>query len=134
MLAPQSLDIKFMMLQHVNDSISSEILDYLRRCGISEKDILQSTRDTRLFHDLNIYGDVAEACVETLELEYSVDMSSFEFDRYFPSEYIGETPFKRVANWFFPLLGRRRRMTTYFEPIRLSDLEMVIERRSWSLA
>lgn len=118
----------------MSEAINPEVGKYLRLCGVSERSILQSTKDTRLYHDLNVYGDIAETCVEVLETEYSVDLTNFVFDRYFPSEYIGDSALQALIYWIIPFLGKRKRNTRSFEPIRLSDLEIIIRDKSWSLS
>jgi len=114
----------------VSEEISTEVEKYLRLCGFSERDISQSVIDTRLYHDLNVYGDIAETCVDMLESEYSVDLTGFVFDRYFPEEYIGDTALQAFIYQVVPFLGKRKRNARNFEPIRLSDLEIVIRNKS----
>lgn len=99
---------------------------------MSERKILNSNSETRLYHDLNIYGDIAETFVEVLESEYSVDLTGFVFDRYFPEEYIGNTALQAFIYQVVPFLGKRKRNARDFEPIRLSDLQIVIRNKSWS--
>ncbi len=134
MQAPLSPHIRSITLQLVSNKISPEVEKYLRQCGMSERKILNSNSETRLYHDLNIYGDIAETFVEVLESDYSVDLTSFVFDRYFPEEYIGDTALQAFIYQVVPFLGKRKRYTRNFEPIRLSDLEMIIRSKSWSLS
>lgn len=118
----------------MSEAINPEVVKYLRLCGVSERSILQSTKDTRLYHDLNIYGDIAETFVEVLESDYSVDLTNFVFDRYFPKEYIGDTTLQAFIYQIVPFLGKRKRNARNYEPIRLSDLQIIIRDKSWSLS
>jgi hypothetical protein len=43
----------------------------------------QITLETRLLHDLGLYGDDAEEVLSEIEKEFHVDYGGFQFDRYF---------------------------------------------------
>ncbi len=60
--------------------LSIELRDYLKRCGLSEAKIAQCSGGTRMYHDLGLYGDIAEACIGVLADHYDVDLSGFEFE------------------------------------------------------
>ncbi len=42
--------------------------------------------ETRIFHDLFLYGDDADEFLVEYKNRYSVDFSKFDFNMYFPSE------------------------------------------------
>ncbi|MEL6606647.1 MAG: DUF1493 family protein [Bacteroidota bacterium] len=44
------------------------------------------TRETRILHDLRIAGDDAEELLEAFSERFQVDLSDFEFERYFDLE------------------------------------------------
>lgn len=50
----------------------------------SPKDILN--QDTRIYHDLNIYGDDADELLEEYSKLFNIRISSFKFTDYFPEE------------------------------------------------
>jgi hypothetical protein len=64
--------------------LSTELREYLKRCGLSKGTIARCNAETRMFHDLGLYGEVAEACIGVLADHYNVDLSGFEFEDYFP--------------------------------------------------
>jgi len=49
----------------------------------------------RLYQDLNIYGDIAEAYMNVLADRYHVNMAGFEFDSFFPQEFAGKSALAR---------------------------------------
>jgi hypothetical protein len=87
----RSLDTRFMMQSRAIDptALPHELKDYLIKCGLSKKTIEKCTLETRLYHDLCIYGDIAEAFMEALVDLYKVDLSDFAFYKYFPGEFQG---------------------------------------------
>lgn len=113
------------------NDLSDEVKGYLTYCGLSKNKIRNAKKDTRLYHDLGIYGDVAELYVESLIDKYEVDMSSFDFEKYFPLEFIGETAFQKVMYWAIPFLGLKARKTQKFKPLTLSMIEKTIETKQW---
>ncbi len=46
----------------------------------------QVTTEARLLHDLYVYGDDAVDFLNYLQQEFGVDISRFDFQRYFPTE------------------------------------------------
>ncbi len=76
-------------------ALPDELKAYLAKCGLSKRTIKKCTMGTRLYHDLCIYGDIAEAFMETLNVLYKVDLSNFAFYKYFPGEFQGNSWFTR---------------------------------------
>lgn len=70
-----------------DSGIPHELKEYLATCGLSRRTINRCTLETRLYHDLGIYGDIAEAFMEVLADSYKVDLSNFSFYQYFPGEF-----------------------------------------------
>lgn len=54
-------------------------------CGLSKDDVKM---DSRLLHDLGIAGTEAAELLFAYSREYSVDMSAFKFNEYFPSHAV----------------------------------------------
>lgn len=80
------------------------------------------TESTRLYYDLNLYGDDAVEFLDRFMVRFSVDMSEFRFADYFPSE----------GDWILPsilrfLMGKSQ--PTY-RSLTLSDLQLAIDSRS----
>lgn len=71
--------------------LPGELEAYLSKCGLSKTAISECRLDTRLYHDLGIYGDIAEAYMEVLSDSFGVDLSAFNFDIYFPPEFPGKS-------------------------------------------
>ncbi|EDT2963577.1 TPA: DUF1493 family protein [Salmonella enterica] len=68
-------------------TLGAIILEFLRVARFSEKEIATYTYDTRLFHDLNLFGDTAEDVFEILHETFNVELTGFTFDEYFPVEF-----------------------------------------------
>jgi hypothetical protein len=68
-----------------------KVFSYLRKLGYSEQRIAGMSMHTRLFHDLGAYGDSAIEDMQLLEEEFGVDLSGFEFAKYFPPEFEGRS-------------------------------------------
>ncbi len=77
---------------------------FIEECGLSKYYSGKSDLKVRLYHDLNIYGDIAESCIETLRDDYSVDVSQFNFHDYFPPEFAGGSLFQRIVLSLLPCL------------------------------
>lgn len=114
------------------DSISKPVQEYLRRCGLSENELIKCNMDTRLYQDLGVYGDVAESYVEVLSNHYGVDMSGFEFDDFFPPEFDGRNWIASFFLWIFPLLGYMVRRRKKYHAFTLRKLENIISVGRWS--
>lgn len=113
------------------EKLTNEVLEYLRLCGLSEKKIGKCDLDTRLYHDLGYYGDVAEANMELLESRFHVDLTDFRFDQYFPSEYWGENYAAKIINWAVPFVGAKNRGRQTYPPITLEMIGNVIRQKKW---
>lgn len=116
----------------MDNNLSLELCEYLKECGFSRKIIEKCTSNTRMYHDLGVYGDVAEGCVEVLRDRYHVDMSRFEFDKYFPQEFIGKNPFIRTLLWVAPFLGRATRRHGKYSALTMRMVESAIRAKRWS--
>lgn len=108
----------------MGNPLSPELREYLKRCGLSENKISQCHSGTRMHHDLGLYGDVAESYMEILRDQFHVDLSGFEFEKFFPPEFAGGNWLIRTLLWIVPFAGQAARRRTEFLPL---TLEMVDE-------
>lgn len=115
----------------MENKFSTAVGEYLRNCGVSKGKISECHSDTRLYHDLGIYGDVAEACVEVLIRDYGVDMSGFDFDEFFPQEFSGENSFTRVVGWVLPFVAQKIRSGREYSPLTLEMIDHLMRVKRW---
>lgn len=111
--------------------LSPELREYLTRCGLSEGQIAQCSRSTRMYHDLGLYGDIAEAYIEALVDHYQVDLSGFRFEKFFPPEFVGENLFTRTLLWLVPFAARIARQRGDYLPLTLGTIEHVMRTKRW---
>ena len=112
--------------------LSDKLRTYLKICGCSDRKLRKISTQTRLYHDLGIYGDIAEIYMETLEEDFSVDMSEFDFYEYFPPEFAGKTIFESYILSVIPVLRwyLEKRQNKYI-PITLEMIETSMEQGFW---
>lgn len=113
------------------NDISLDVREYLVRCGLSESKIARCSSNTRLYHDLGIYGEIAEGFIGVLINNYRVDMSGFEFDKFFPPEFPGGNSFSRIFLWIIPLASSFVRWRSAYAPITLGMIDRVIQSKRW---
>jgi Protein of unknown function (DUF1493) len=112
--------------------LSPVVSEYLFACGLSQKTIAHCTRSTRLFHDLDIYGEVAETCVETLASKYGVDLKGFVFEKYFPEEFSSGSAFKSFLVWIIPFAKQYMHNHSKYEEINIEMIERALHTKRWS--
>lgn len=111
--------------------LSIELREYLKRCGLSERKIARCNRNTRMYHDLGLYGDIAEAYMEELATHYHVDLSAFEFDKFFPPEFAGGNAVLGALLSLFPFVGYMSRQRKQYSPLTLRMIETAMHARQW---
>lgn len=111
--------------------LSMELYGYLKHCGLSESEIAQCSGSTRIYHDLGIYGDIAEAYMEVLAGRYHVDLSGFEFEKFFPHEFAGESALTRALLWILPFAGKAARQRNEYLPLTLERIDRAIRSKRW---
>ena len=116
------------------NDLSSELRAYLKHCGLSQSKIEQCTGSTRMYHDLGLYGDIAEAYMEVLIDHYQVDMTGFEFEKFFPPEFAGKNPITRAMLWFIPFAGNAARQRDEYLPLTLEMIDQAIHTKRWNPA
>jgi hypothetical protein len=115
-------------------NLTDLLTKYLKDCGEREKRIEACHMDTRLFHDLGIYGEAAEDYIDVLVNQYNVDMTGFDFARYFPPEFAGKTMLTRALIWTFPYIWKLfspRDEGSDFLPLTLEMIEQAIHQKRW---
>jgi len=120
------------MQHHVNEdtnNISFEVVDCLKKCGVSNRLIENCTRKTRLLHDLNIYGDVAEGFIEILEQDHNVNILCFDFQKYFPEEFFGENLISKILFRMIPLAIIIEKRKSKYYPLTLTQIENAIKNK-----
>ena len=101
---------------------------FIKDSGLSDYYKSNSDLELRLYHDLGIYGDIAESCIETLNDRYGVDVSSFEFDNYFPEEFSGKSQFQKVLFSLIPFLRASKEDKSDFKPLTFLMLKNAIDK------
>ncbi|GLS74744.1 hypothetical protein GCM10007904_00790 [Oharaeibacter diazotrophicus] len=111
--------------------LSEQMKGYLKRGGLPSRIIAQCDGATRMYHDLGIYGDIAESYMEILAREYFVDMKYFYFNNYFPTEFSTTPPLRRTLIWLLPFFRESLDRNYDFEPVTLRRIERAIESKRW---
>ncbi len=112
-----------------NQEIPDTLAAFLSDFGLSKGEIKKSNMDTRLYHDLGIYGDTAWWFVE--ELAKKVDMSHFYYERYFPPEFSGEGFLQRAFFSMVPFASFIRRRRESFTSITIRMVAESLEKGEW---
>ncbi|RMX09027.1 DUF1493 family protein [Vandammella animalimorsus] len=115
----------------MSNELSVELREYLKRCGVPENKIMQCNGMTRMYHDLGIYGDIAEACMEVLAEHYRVDLSNFDFGKFFPHEFGGKNMLARALLWIVPFAGSTARRCGEWLPLTLERIDRAIHNKRW---
>jgi hypothetical protein len=115
----------------MTSELSIELQEYLKHCGLSERRIAQCSGNTRMYHDLGLYGDIAETCMEVLADHYHVDLTGFEFDSYFPPEFAGKNALISIFLSIVPFAGYLARQRGKYSPLTLEMIENVMRAKQW---
>jgi hypothetical protein len=116
----------------MSENLSPKLHHFLSEWGMPEKSIARCNRETRLWHDLGYYGDIAEDFLNDLELQHQVDWTGLEFEKYFPIETAGNHLITNVIAIFIPFLGFLRRRIRQYEPITLGKIDDAIATKRFS--
>jgi hypothetical protein len=84
-----------------------------------------------MYHDLGLYGEVAEGYMEVLAEHYRVDLSGFEFREFVPLEFEGGNPLIRVLLWIVPFAGDAVRQRGQWMPLTLERVDRAIRSKRW---
>jgi hypothetical protein len=115
----------------MTNDVPIEVREYLKRCGLSERTIARCNGSTRMYHDLGLYGDIAEAYLGVLANSYHVDMSGFEFEKFFPLEFAGRNKLSRALLWIVPFAGMVARRRGEYFPLTLDMIARTIRAKWW---
>lgn len=107
-----------------------EVVALLQNSGVSLREIQAATLETRVHHDLGLYGDTAWWFVE--ELENLIDMSKFDFDLYFPPEFLGKGLISGFVMSFVPFAHWLHRKNKHYKPLSLKRVAKCMKQGFWS--
>lgn len=113
----------------MTNELSIELREYLKRCGLSKRKIAQCRSNTRMYHDLGLYGDIAEAYMDVLTDHYRVDLSTFEFNKFFPPEFAGTNTFLGALLSIVPFAGCIARQRGEYVPLTLGMVENMMRTK-----
>lgn len=120
----------YMIFQHVQNnsrqSLSPVLGCYLKMCGMSDRKISRLNAETLLFHDLEIYGEIAEDYINILHENFSVNIDEFCFEKYFPCEFSNDGLMQMLLQWFFPWFATSSKEKNRRHPLPLSKIEQAI--------
>lgn len=111
--------------------LSADLREYLKRCGLPERKLARCNSSTRMYHDLGLYGDIAEAYLGVLADHYGVDLSGFEFEKFFPPEFAGTNMLTRTLLWLIPFAGSVARRRDNYSPLTLEMIDRAIRAKRW---
>jgi len=113
-----------------------EILrQYLSQIGHSPRFVQKQTLGTRLFHDLDVYGDTADEYMILMSEEFNVDLTGFDFEKYFPTEFYQGSFFALHLCTMFPSRWVRFRYfepISTFKPLTLRMIQNALETKKWN--
>lgn len=69
--------------------------------------------------------------MEGLIKGHQVDLTGFDFDRYFPPEFPGRTFLETLLLWIIPFAGDIARRCAKYRPFTLAMLDRVISTKHW---
>jgi len=114
---------------------------FLKRIRCSAEQVDSWNSRTRLLHDLNWCGDDILDAFEILHKELGVDLSNFNFEKFFPKEssmdayYISSSEvlrrigLKKVANLLYK--KALNRIYSKYPEVTFEMLEEAIKQRKW---
>ena len=107
------------------------VYSFLNALGYSERKIARWTMETRLYHDLGLYGDSAIEDMDFLAARFSVDMSNFVFDYYFPPQFEGRNRVEAVLFNSIPFLHRILRRRRAYRPLTIRMIDEAMKVGFW---
>jgi hypothetical protein len=107
------------------------VFSYLVELGYSEHQIDAMGFDTKLYHDLGIYGDSAREDMQRLSDKFGVDLADFDFARYFPPEFEGGNRLEIILISYVPFASRFMRRRKSYLPLTLGMIEQSILAKKW---
>ncbi|MCW8205120.1 DUF1493 family protein [Verminephrobacter aporrectodeae subsp. tuberculatae] len=121
----------------MKDELSNELCEYLRKFGLSKRKVAQCNSSTRMYHDLGLYGEMAEDFLDDLgelhHIDFGVDFGDFEFDKFFPREFGCKNWFTMTLILFVPFVGTTLRERHDYLPLTLGMVDEAIRTKCWRL-
>lgn len=99
------------------NSLPEVLTNFLELSGLRRSQIDGCDLQTRLYHDLGLYGETAEDCMKVLAETYHVDMTNFDFEAYFPLEFPGKTRLTQALLWQIPFARHLVERTAKYDPL-----------------
>jgi len=115
----------------MTSELSIELREYLKHCGLSKRKIARCSGSTRMYHDLGLYGDDAEIFMEVLADHYHVDLSGFEFEKFFPPEFPGKSGLTYGLFSLIPFSSYISRLRGEWQPLTLERIDRAILSKRW---
>jgi hypothetical protein len=106
--------------------VENHFEEFLAESGLNKYYRDASDLTASLYHDCDIYGDVAESYIELLSGRYSVDVSDFKFHDYFPNEFAGNNQMKRLLFSFIPFLRAKYEDKGKYLPLTFQKIKEAI--------
>lgn len=103
---------------------------FLRDWGYRDDEIEKWDGNTRVYHDMGVYGDDALEFLETLTGHFQVDLSEFPIDKYFPPEFYHSLGPIKFLRWF--LLGQAENKK--YPEITLNMIEHTLSVKRWEFS
>jgi hypothetical protein len=107
------------------------VFRYLKELGYSEQRIARMNGNTRLFHDLGIYGDNALEDFQLLQDKFGVDLSDFDFRKYFPPQFEGRNRLEAFILTSIPFASRIVRSRRTYSPLTLEMIDRALRAKRW---
>lgn len=104
------------------------VKSFLLSCGYREEKISKYSGETRLLHDMGVYGDDAKEDCEILQRRFGVDLSTFPLFKYFPSEFGFDSTIIVLLGW--TRLGDS--IKNKYPPVTLDMLEQTMQAKKWT--
>jgi|ERR1043165_2354881 len=109
----------------MNNDLDAKTVEWMRRCGHSDKAISSYSKETELFHDLGILGDTAVEQLQVLRNEFGVDFTEFNIDQHFPTELSPDAVLETMYR-LFRLSRCLNSITAKYKPITLGMIQDAI--------
>ena len=106
---------------------------FLVAYGYSPQRISRMNAETRLFHDLGLYGDDIEEMFEVMQSRFEVNLSTMPLAKYFPGEFQHRwlSVFSPLAPWFWKMRFAVQWRDDRYPPITLAMIERTLKEKRW---
>ncbi len=101
--------------------------EYLRISGLGKALKKDKNMNSLMYHDLGIYGEIAEGYIDLLAEEYEVDVEKFNFEEYFPGEFYGKNLVHKYFFLIFPSFRKDFKLT--YKPFPVHKISEAIKSK-----